>query len=175
MAALTSTSINPNQQFDKAIKEWRKQWLKPYIKADGTVMKYPDGSPCLVTKYEGTPQFKIDTSKGYRLSEGTDLSFDPNTLTVEQMVVKSEKKVLYSIPAKFVSIIKQGGLMCTKCTYQYRADKKLIDEAKPATHICVLNNSETYCLVCQQCKKDGLYAHNYEICIDTYIPFTQFL
>ena len=163
----------PNQQFYEANEEWNEQWLKPYIKADGTVMKYPDGSPCLVTKSEGTPQFKIDTSKGYRLVEGTDLSFDPNTLTVEQIVVKSEKKVLYSIPAKFVPIIKQGGLKCSTCTYSGRADKKPIDKARPATHICVLNNSEYNCLVCQQCKKDGLYAHNEYICIEAYIPLVN--
>ena len=165
----------PNQQFSEANKDWQKQWYQPLIEADGTVLKYPDGSPYLVIKSEGTPQFKIDMSKGYRLVEGTDLSFDPNTLTVDQMVVQSENKVHYSVPAKFADIIKKGGLMCTKCTYQDRADKKPIDKARPATHICILNNSETYCLVCQKCKKDGLYAHNYSICIETYIPFSQFI
>lgn len=172
MAALTSTPIN--QKFDEASTEWGKQWYEPYIKSDGTVMKYSDGSPYLVIKSEGKPRFKIDKSKGYRLVPGTDLSFDPTTLEVEQMVVQSERQIHYSVPAKFADIIKEGGLMCTKCTYQGRADKKPIDKARPATHICILNNSETYCPVCQQCKEDGLYAHNHYICIDAYIPFSQF-
>lgn len=118
--------------------------------------------------YQWQSQFPLE-KKDKSIIRGQDERYSDLTVDHIDVVVRN---ITYNVPASFTDL-NYSNIDCWRCNASDRVDKKTKKEANKTEYLCIANYGKLFIPVCQSCKDDGLYAHNYFYCIDGYVDINN--